>query len=273
MRNLMAKSFGITPQVRKDIYQSIAESQLCYACPVWFPKIQKFNLKKIISVQKSMAVNVICGFSKTCGETARVLANILPIEITLKLRCAQFKLKRTGRYGDLRFDGYNLNWYQSTAQQLDERKRQLDKLKSKLKESYVRKAREALKDHKCYRLVTCLISDDKLYTCKQVLKLVDFYTTQHLTGRGAFGYMMKKMKKSENEQCVYCNENTDTAAHRLFFCPGLQNERSQLLEPMLIRGFCDFGNLLINEGSMANFKCFCKLSITGERLNRANHYL
>jgi hypothetical protein len=257
-RSFMAKTFGICPTVRRIISKAIVESRLLYGAPVWSKKLTQANLKKIISVQENFAVRVISGFSKTCGKRAKILANMIPIEYLIQLRTSLFKLSYYGKSNGLRLNKHPVKWYLESELDTMERKKNVEFLKRQLKEMYIKQARSDLKekDKDIFLSVTSLISENELYDCRNVLKLVDFFTTQHLTGRGLFGHMLKLMNKTDTDICKYCGEPNDTAGHRLYTCSGLEYERIQLLEPMINNSSHFMSNLLSNESDIAKYKAF-----------------
>lgn len=51
--------------------------------------------------------------------------------------------------------------------------------------------------------------------------------TQALTGHGSFGSFLKRIKKTESDNCTHCMER-DTPEHTLFECQRWEEERRRL---------------------------------------------
>lgn len=47
---------------------------------------------------------------------------------------------------------------------------------------------------------------------------MSYEMSQFLTGHGSFAFYLKKMGKTDSDQCKHC-EDTETAGHTLFLCP------------------------------------------------------
>jgi retron-type reverse transcriptase len=60
-----------------------------------------------------------------------------------------------------------------------------------------------------------------------------FWTTQMLTGHGAFGLYLHKHKRRSSPQCLHCNTPIDSPSHALYECPLRSSSRPtlQLLPP------------------------------------------
>lgn len=61
--------------------------------------------------------------------------------------------------------------------------------------------------------------------CKH--RRLDYFVTQVLTGHGSFRTYTKKIKKTENDLCIYCGDR-DTPEHTLFVCNRWQAMRNTL---------------------------------------------
>lgn len=57
-------------------------------------------------------------------------------------------------------------------------------------------------------------------------EVVNYYTTQALTGHGCFGEYLKSIKKIENDNCWFCND-PDTREHTVFKCTRFAQEREE----------------------------------------------
>ena len=52
-----------------------------------------------------------------------------------------------------------------------------------------------------------------------------YWTTQMLTGHGAFGEFLLRIRREATSICHHCKEEEDTAQHNLEFCPAWEEPR------------------------------------------------
>lgn len=55
---------------------------------------------------------------------------------------------------------------------------------------------------------------------------INYYLTQIMTGHGSFGTYLKRIGKTDSDQCWYCGQ-TDTPQHTLFICKEWKGERER----------------------------------------------
>jgi hypothetical protein len=207
-RRYMSKSAGMSVENRRTICKTVIESRLTYAAPVWYPYINKKDLSELLSTHYEFAVYVAKAMKNTKKSAVFVLSNLVPIDTVLNEKTAMYKLRRFGKsdkFPDLKFEGARLKWYNIDTKTAKERDSELRKLKIEVKRRFIEEARDAIaKDQNLPAQLACLIPKEKLFTQKKLYHLIDFWTTQHLTGRGGFNHLLCIMGKPVLDVCNYC---------------------------------------------------------------------
>lgn len=263
---LLGNRFGLTPEVRSKIYKLVVEARLTYASPAWATGLRKVSLNKIIGAQKLFARRIVSGWTGMSGLKAVALANIDPIEIVLQHKAAVYRLRRFGSFEDLKFTLRGRKWFEMDQPTSKQRERELCALKSNLSRRFKERSRSSVMDSSDFGHLSALIPQAKVLQCPELLHLVDYYTTQHISCIGLFGKHLHRIGKAEDDRCKWCGEHNDDAGHRIFTCPGLQTERQSLLHSIGVWSSDDLQKIISNSDSIRKFKLFCKISITGAQL-------
>ena len=58
-----------------------------------------------------------------------------------------------------------------------------------------------------------------------------------ITGHCSAEYHLKIIGKADNDVCRFCNEEIESSAHLLWFCPALYNKRTMFFEKGLLQPF------------------------------------
>jgi ribonuclease HI len=94
-KNFVGKTWGISPQNIRWIFNQVVLPNLSYACFVWAHKINKskFILNMLQKVQKMATLQITGGFSTTPTTTLDVLSGLLPIEMKIDLIATKTALR------------------------------------------------------------------------------------------------------------------------------------------------------------------------------------
>ena len=171
-----------------------------------------------------------------------------------------FRLQTKGKCDDLEFKSYQIKWFNCSADDMVEMKKELNQLKIKTKNQSLSKINSHFGDRLGY--LSKLFTLSKFVNDKRTLSLVNFFTTQHLSGTGAFGLHLKRIGKQDTDNCKLCNESSDRSTHRLFNCKTLNKYRENLLYKHDIYSVDDLFKCLKSNESINDFKLFCKISLT-----------
>jgi len=190
LSRIMPRLEGPITGKRKVLCTTVVSATL-YAAATW-EEVTKYRRHReaLTRITRRLALMTISAYRTVSSEAAHVLAGIPPICLLIKERTEVFNQGRTHQ------TAARLNLIQSWQIQWS---------------SYQGWAKYFIKDI------------DKWLQKKGN---INFYITQAMTGHGTFGTYLKKIKKTDTDQCWYCNEQ-DTPEHSIFICKNFDVIRNQ----------------------------------------------
>jgi hypothetical protein len=87
--------YGLSCRALETIYKGAVLPIVSYASSVWFEAIDsQFVKKPLITLQRRVAIRMIKGYKTISIEAANILANLIPIDLYLKKKSADYFVKR-----------------------------------------------------------------------------------------------------------------------------------------------------------------------------------
>jgi len=182
LARLMPNIGGAT-QLKWKLLATVINSQLLYAVPVWANDLEYVrNAKTILRPQRTIALRVAMAYRTVSTQAILVVARFLPAHLLARERQRRYKERISEE--EAREETY-IKWQQEwdTAD--------------------------------TGRWTRRLIKDVKKWSTRKH-GMVDFHTTQMLTGHGCFGEYLHRFKKLADPKCVDCIFQRDDAEHAIF---------------------------------------------------------
>lgn len=199
LRKITRNIGGPSSQKRILLY-GVIQSVILYAAPVWAEWTRyKKHRNMLISTQRKALLRVAGAYRTVSAAAIQVVTGSPPMDMLVRERD---RLHR-------RADGHTEN------AKREEREDTYREWQTQW-ETQVETGRWTKK----------LIKNVKAWA-KCSFRNTDYFLTQVLTGHGTFGSYTKKIKKTDTEECLYC-ENDDNPAHTLFMCTRWNTFRTQL---------------------------------------------
>lgn len=202
LSRLMANVGGPSPDKRKLLMRT-AEAIMLYGAEVWAEalKLEKYR-RRMEAVQRRGALRICSAYRTVSGSAAQIIAGVIPIDLLADER--QRVYKRRGENAP-------------RIVKKEERERTLNTWQTRWDQEP--KGRWTAK----------LISDIRAWMERKHGE-VGYYLTQFLTGHGYFRSYLKKIGKSADAKCLYCqNEEEDDVKHTFFVCGRWQHYRNDLV--------------------------------------------
>lgn len=177
---------------KRRVLYGAAQSILLYGAPVWYKMVERIPAYKEILAksQRRGLIRVATSYRTVSGEALQVITGTPPIDLLAKERMI---LHENG---------------QGLSQQARKTVRE--------ETIGVWQARWDDLEHKAQWTKRLIPIIKKWLDCKH--RTIDFRVTQVLTGHGSFKEFTKKIKKSPNNECLYCG-TPDTVEDTIFECP------------------------------------------------------
>ncbi|KAJ8930758.1 hypothetical protein NQ314_016409 [Rhamnusium bicolor] len=183
--------------VKRRALNGVVESTLLYGAPVWHNAMNVGKYQQTFErVQRKMLLRFTSAYRTASTMAIQVIAGVIPIEIQVEEK----------RYL------YSKEHRQQTTIKKEARERSLDIWQQNWQA-------ESAKGQWTKRLI-----GDIRPWIKSKYRRTDYYTTQFLTAHGSFRTYTRKIGKTEDRNCIYCNEK-DTVEHTMFYCIRWNNER------------------------------------------------
>lgn len=181
---------------KRRVIASAIESILLYGAPVWVKGLSMTKYKQRMgSVQRKMALRVASAYRTVSSTAVLAIAGMVPIHLAALERKRVYESE-----GD------------KDASKIRERERTIGIWQVEYESSgngeWTRRLIKNIgawirRSHGC----------------------VNYFLTQFLTGHGSFGAYLKKIKKKQNDECIFC-EAQDTPEHAVFECPRSETART-----------------------------------------------
>ena len=220
--------WGLDFWLRKRLYRTIFLPALTYAAAAWHRSINwKYNTKRLNSVQRAALIWTCSAYRTISMEHALLLANEPPIEWIIKKSRAlhMTKMRNPANLPAMR-----------------------DKYKLLLADSL-----DSLQTNALIRSVGLQNESDRG-------ELINYWTSQFLTGHGNFMGYLHRFKLADDFLCRFCVwRQKEEPIHLLFVCEQFDEERERLLEDSAIHDCHSGDRVLLNSQEVRNFSEFCKL--------------
>lgn len=184
LHRLMPRRGGATYSKRK-LYNSVVESTILYAAPVWHQIVNvKSYLKMLVSVQRRMALSITRAYRTTSTVALQVIAAVIPIDLMIEERAKTYKKTPEERQQEREetISKWNLRWPEEE------------------KGAWTR-----------------LLIPDLTHWVTRTHGDINYYLSQFLSGHGNFRSYLHRFKIKDSPACIYCQE-LDTPEH-VFVCP------------------------------------------------------
>lgn len=190
---------GPSSHKRKLLY-GVIQSTILYAAPVWaeWTKYKRYA-NMLIGTQRKALLRVAMAYRTTSAKAIQVIAGVPPINMLIMER---------KRLND-RADGHT-DLAKREEREVTYREWQLQWVTQGTTGEWTR----------------TLIKNVKSWT-ECIFRRTDYYLTQILSGHGTFGSYTKKIKKTEVDKCIYCEESDDPR-HTIFECVRWTVQRMQV---------------------------------------------
>lgn len=200
LSRLMANIGGPTSNKRRLLIKT-ADAIMLYGAEIWAESLrfQKYR-QRMEAVQRRGALRICSAFRTVSAPAAQVIAGVIPIDILADERLRIYRRKDENA---------------STRVKKEERERTMN--------IWQRRWEREMRG----RWTAKLISNIERWT-KREYGEINYYVTQFLTGHGYFRSFLKKIGKTENAQCVYCQIEDEDVNHTFFICPKWQPLRHDI---------------------------------------------
>ncbi len=102
--------FGLKSRALEIIYKGDVIPIISYACPIWILSYTKSYINLSFErIQRLIALRLCKAYKTVSTDALNVIANLMPIDLTLKQRAAKFFIKK-GFKNELNLHGYGLNY-------------------------------------------------------------------------------------------------------------------------------------------------------------------
>lgn len=196
---------------KRRLYVNAVQSCMLYGCPHWYesyltdPKM----LRPYQSINRQLALRVVSAYKTVSKVAVEILAKMPPIEMIVQaLAEAYLEIRR--HEGPL------------------SKEIKKEKVKNK-KEEAIGKWKNYLRDPRLpgKRVTSAILPVFDSWLNRKFGQL-DYFTTQMITGHGAFRDYLYRFNLVESNVCLQCKINSDTAQHTIEVCPEWNQERLEL---------------------------------------------
>lgn len=181
---------------KRRLLNSVVNSMILYAAPVWAKEIQKKKYRDILTrIQRKMAIKITSAYRTTSTEALQAIAGTTPIDLLVEERTRLYARDGTLPKGikNETEQKWRMRWIQDTGR--------------------ARWTKRIIKDVIAWK--------------NRKFGEVGYYLTQVLGGHGCFGEYLKRFKIKTGSECIYCSEE-DTVEHTVFQCKRWEIERMEV---------------------------------------------
>jgi len=189
-------------QWKRRLLESVTESQILYASPVWYNTVAASarTRRNLVRPQRAAAIRVIRAYRTISDEAALVLAAMPPVDL-MGFERSRIRDRLNGPVTAL------VNVPSKDGIKREERSRTIDLWQAKWVASpKAAWTREAIPDlHRRFGIIVPLMP-------------LSFHMTQTLTGHGCFQHYLFRMGHAISARCCHCDCDRDDVRHTLFEC-------------------------------------------------------
>lgn len=187
---------------KRRLLATVVQSQLLYAAPVWHRALRHIKYKaKLSSPQRKMALRVAGAYCTVSTEAIMVVTGTIPIHLLAEERADIEIATKTGV--------------------------SLETAKTETRIKTMAKWQKEWDESSKGRWTHRLIPNVQAWSSRR-WGVVNFHTTQFLTGHGCFKSYLLKYKRCEDEVCMYCGHSQDDVEHTFIECDRWWKERREL---------------------------------------------
>lgn len=86
--------YGLNRKAIETIYKGSIIPMITYGCSVWADVVDhKYIIEPLASLQRQVALRIIRGYRTISTDAANVIANLIPIDLTIKARAVEYYIK------------------------------------------------------------------------------------------------------------------------------------------------------------------------------------
>ena len=221
---------------KRRVLASVTTSILTYAAPVWVHAMDvKVSAAKVIGAMRPVKIRICSAYRTVANEALDVLTDVPPADLLVRRVADRYNLCDTVRAQENLLQQWRQRW---------------------------------LENQKNTAKWTRILIPDLDVWCQRSFGYPNFFTTQLLTGHGAFGKYLFKLKLCDSPMCGHCGL-IDSAEHVLFHCQRWGRARRDLFE--VIGGQCLpgelIGTLLQDRKYWRAFERFAEIVLSEKRRN------
>lgn len=167
----------------RKILTSVAQSQLLYAAPVYYPAYENQKLcRRLLSLQRKLNIRISSAYRTISGAAVGVIAGNPPIDLLALERKEKYEGAEKNEARKNLIERWQTRWEQQTSGMWT--KKLIPNIERWINRSHGE---------------------------------VEYYITQALSGHGTFNKYLFDKGKRETAECKYCDQ-VDDAEHTLFEC-------------------------------------------------------
>lgn len=177
---------------KKRLIANAVQSVMLYAAPIWKEAVEHRKYAKMLEgVNRRLAIMIAAGYRTVPTEAIQVIAGLPPLELLAEERSEIYKLGKEAKKPARRklLDAWQQRW-----------------------DKYDGWCKIFIKDIKQWQ--------------ERKWGEVDHYLTQAFTGHGVFGVYLKRIGKSQADDCWFCGA-VDNAEHTIFECNEFSDIRKE----------------------------------------------
>lgn len=210
---------------KRNILASVVYSTLLYGAPIW-GKITRWKkyVNLLEKVQRRVMLRLARAYRTSATVVLQVITGSLPIELMVEEKIKVYEMKKNKKTVEEE-DGRE-NEEETMRREINESEKSEEDIKQEMIEKWKLKWQmEVNKGQWTKRL----IPDIEEWIKRKHGKLT-YEISQFLTGHGSFGSYLFKIKKTRNENCIYCRSPKDNPEHAMFQCTRFLEQRRTCIE-------------------------------------------
>ncbi|GBO20395.1 hypothetical protein AVEN_146338-1, partial [Araneus ventricosus] len=106
-KNVAGTSWGLSKNIRRQLYLTVVEKVILYASAAWAHNITARQLKLLPSIQRKFLLNTTGAYNTTPAAALQIIEGLMPLHIKAKMQSTLVRVGRLGRncdYEGIHFD-------------------------------------------------------------------------------------------------------------------------------------------------------------------------